>query len=291
MKYKKITTIFTLLSVMVIGMTSWTYPNEQENKEMDLAGFIFKIPSGASIGKTTSSYLDELEATTWTLDCIEFSFEVWNKEDGISTSKDLYAYCQYFCDRGGGSGYIVNDYPTKTDYTIFALGKDLNEASHNTQFRMVIDYPNSPNLILIESYFNDKNTLLVNEIIRHNLMNYTYKGELLKNDNLYKFLKENTGNYNFIENESVKQRINRFAGKRVYHLILAHAEKTSPIRQVNYDGNAFYEWTAFDDYTRIEILYNVVTDHLQILIEEDGDKRLYFEDPNEYSPFKNLPED
>lgn len=290
MKYK-IATIFTLLSVMVIGLTSWTYPTKQENKEMDLAGFIFKIPSGVSIGKTTSGYVDEQEVTTWTLDSIEFHFEVWKKEDGISTAKDLYAYCQYFCSRSGGYGYINDDYPTRTDYTIFALGKGLDETSHNTEFRMVIDYPNSPNLILIESSFNDKNTLLVNEIIRHNLKTYTYKGELLENNNLYEFLKENTGNYNFIENESVKQRINRFAGKRIYHLILAHAEKITSIEQINCNGNAFYEWTAFDDYARIVILYNVVTDHLQILIEEDGDKRLYFEDPNEYSPFKNLPKD
>lgn len=285
MKYKNFITVFVLLLIIVISMTSCTNSTKQNNKDMDLAGFVFKIPSGFSVGKTESNYLEE-QATIWKHDSIILSFDVWKKENKISTAKDLYFECQYIGSRSG-VGYIDNDSPTETDNTIFVLGKGFDPTSPYTYLRMVIDYPNSPNLILIESFFNDKDILLINEIIQNNLKTYTYKGQLLENDSLNEFLKANIGNYDFIENELVKQRINKFAGTRIYHSICAHAEKITAIEQKNYNGNAFYEWSAFDNQATITILYNVATNHLQILIEENGAIQLYFENPNEYSPFKD----
>lgn len=287
MKYKKITIALLFMTGIVVSIISCTNStkSKQANKEMNLAGFIFKIPAGFSVEKTTSNYRED-QATTWSSDSIVFNFDVWEKGFGILSPKDLYANCQYMAMRSG-SGFIENDNPTETDNTIFVLGKGLGDNKPYTNFRMILDYPDSPNLILIESYFNDKDLLRVNEIIQNNLKNYIYNGAIEKKISLNDFFKKNIGNYNLIENELIKKRICNFAGDKVYHLICAHVEKVTPIEQKNYNSNAFYEWFTFDDQASITILYNVATDHLQILIEEDEGIRFYSEDPNEYSPFKD----
>jgi hypothetical protein len=287
MKHKKIAIIFILLVGIVMSITSCTNSTrrKQANEEMNLAGFIFKVPVGFSVGKTASNYREE-QATTWSSDSIVFNFDVWKKGYGISSPEDLYNDCQYMAMRGG-SGFIENDNPTKTDNTIFALGKELGGNELYTSFRMILDYPNSPNLILIESYFKDRDLFRINEIIQNNLKNYIYNGVFEKNISLNDFFKTNVGNYDLIENELIKQRICKFAGDKIYHLICAHIEKVTPIEQKNYNGNAFYKWFAFDNQAMITILYNVATDHLQILIEEDEGIQFYSEGSNEYSPFKD----
>lgn len=80
MKYKNFITVFVLLLIIVISMTSCTNSTKQNNKDMDLAGFVFKIPSGFSVGKTESNYLEE-QATIWKHDSIILSFDVWKKEN------------------------------------------------------------------------------------------------------------------------------------------------------------------------------------------------------------------
>ena len=192
--------------------------NQQKSEEMNLGGFTLKVPSGFIVGKSDSQYRKE-QATIWKLDSITITFDLWKKGYGISTAKDLYDDCQYMGMRSG-VGYIDNDNPTETDYTIFVLGKGLDAASPYTDFRMVIDYPNSPNLLLIEAYVNDKDIFKLNEIIQNNLKTYTYQGILTENENLGDFFKNNIGKYDLTENESIKQRISQFAGERIYHCIL-----------------------------------------------------------------------
>lgn len=295
MKHKKIAIKFILLVGIVMSITSCTNSaiRKLANKEMNLAGFIFEVPAGFTVGKTEPSFPEEQATTTWSSDSIVFNFYVWEKKYGIATPEDLYNQCQYIAIRGG-RGLIENDNPTKTDNTIFALGKDdLGGDELHTYFRMILDYPNSPNLMLIESNFKDEDLFRVSEIIQNNLKNYRYNGVLEKNISLNDFFKTNVGSYDLIENELIKQRICRFAGDRIYHLICAHVGKVGPIERKNYNGNAFYEWSAFDNEASITILYNVATDHLQILIKEEDKgiqykgSQFYSDGPNDYSPFKD----
>ncbi|WP_288735249.1 hypothetical protein [uncultured Phocaeicola sp.] len=269
-----------LMTLSIIGCK-----NQQRNEEMNLGGFVLKVPSGFVVDKSDSKYNEE-QSTMWKQDSLTITFDLWKKGYGISTAKDLYGKCQYIGMRSG-VGYIDNDNPTETDHTIFVLGKGFDAASPYTDFRMVIDYPNSPNLLLIEAYVNDKDVFKLNEIIQNNLKTYTYQGILTEDDNLGYFFKNNIGKYDLTENESIKKRISQFAGERIYHLICAHEEKVTPIEQKNYGGNAFYKWTAFDDQASITVLYNVATDHLQILIQGNDGIQFFAEDPNEYSPFKD----
>ena len=161
--------------------------NQQKNEEMNVGGFVLKVPSGFIVSKSDSKYRKE-QATIWKLDSITITFDLWKKGYGISTAKDLYGECQYMGMRSG-VGYIDNDNPTETDHTIFVLGKGFDAASPYTDFRMVIDYPNSPNLLLIEAYVSDKDVFKLNEIIQNNLKTYTYQGVLTENDNLGDFFK------------------------------------------------------------------------------------------------------
>ena len=188
---------------MTLGITSCK--NQQKNEEMNLGGFVLKVPSGFVVDKSDSKYREE-QSTVWKQDSMTITFDLWKKGYGISTAKDLYGECQYMGMRSG-VGYIDNDNPTETDNTIFVLGKGFDATSSYTDFRMVIDYPNSPNLLLIEAYISDKDVFKLNEIIQNNLKTYTYQGVLTEDDNLGDFFKSNIGKYDLTENESIKQRI------------------------------------------------------------------------------------
>ena len=81
MKHKKIAIKFILLVGIVMSITSCTNSaiRKLANKEMNLAGFIFEVPAGFTVGKTEPSFPEEQATTTWSSDSIVFNFYVWEK--------------------------------------------------------------------------------------------------------------------------------------------------------------------------------------------------------------------
>ena len=173
-----------LLGVIIISLVSCinSTKDKQANKEMNIGGFIFKVPDGFKVTSTNAT-LNGGESYLWESDdSISFTFNLQIKGNGIISPKDLYDEHQLSALRGG-CGFIDNDKPIQKDNMIFALGKELGgEDSPTTNFIMALDFPNSPNIVLIESCFNDKNLYRINEIIQNYFQTYTYKVKI-PNDN------------------------------------------------------------------------------------------------------------